>query len=479
MNGISIQKISIIDIHADAIVNAANSSLQQGGGVCGAIFSAAGSASLRQACDAIGHCETGEAVITPAFRMHAKYIIHAVGPIWHGGQYHEPQLLYSAYQSSLKLAVNHGCTSIAFPLISAGIYGYPLEDAWRKAIQACRDFLQKNPEAELSIIFAVLDDKVQKTGRYVLKDQAPELIIACVDDWDTQPMPSNHDTFTLKRHFTSKQMGMLRRGHISEEMEDKWFWYMKRNTLYVHRSWTGFCIYTVEFIGENTAMVTVNRDPNQYTETNIENDYLQLNKLLNWWTGDTYDYYNEWLSETVDMLKKSGQIGETLKINNTAVSAVYFHRPEEPNGYLSNWYPSEFDLDGVHFTCVEQYIMNKKCMLFGDTASAKAVLAAQAPDQQKELGKKAGGYIENVWNGIRQMIVLKGLMAKFSQNEDLKQELLETRDSWLVECAGQDKIWACGIHLDDEKRKDATNWSGTNILGFALMEVRDRLRNSG
>lgn len=479
MSGILIQKISITDVRADALVNAANSDLQQGGGVCGAIFTAAGSASLRQACNAIGHCDTGKAVITPAFKLHAKYIIHAVGPVWHGGQHHEPQLLYSAYQSSLKLAVDHGCTSIAFPLISAGIYGYPLEDAWRKAIQACRDYLQKNPDAEIEIIFAVLDDKAQKTGRHVLKDQAPKLIIACADDWDIHPMSQKHDTFTLKRHFTGDQMQKLRIGHIPEEMEDKWFWYMKGSILYAHRSWTGFCIYTVEFTGNDTAMVTVSRDPEQYTQTSIENDYKQLNELLNWWTGEDYDYYNEWLSETVDMLKKNRQIGETLKINANTVSAVYFHLPEEPNGYLSNWYASEFDLDGIHFTSVEQYIMYRKCMLFGDTASAKAVLAAKTPDQQKAIGKKAGGYIENVWNGIRQMVVLEGLMAKFSQNEDLKQDILDTGDSWLVECAGQDKIWACGIHLDDEKRKDASNWSGTNILGFALMEIRDRLRNSG
>lgn len=174
MSSISIQKISITAIHADAIVNAANSGLQAGGGVCGAIFKAAGYSQLQNACDKIGHCDSGKAVITPAFGMHAKYIIHAVGPVWRGGQHHEPQLLYSAYQSSLDLAVKSGCSSIAFPLISAGIFGYPLDDAWRKAIQACRDYLRKNPKEDLEIIFTVLDDQVKSTGERVLKDQAPE-----------------------------------------------------------------------------------------------------------------------------------------------------------------------------------------------------------------------------------------------------------------------------------------------------------------
>ena len=109
MSEISIRKISITDIKADAIVNAANSGLQAGGGVCGAIFKKAGYQKLQAACDTIGHCDTGKAVITPAFGMtNAKYIIHAVGPIWQDGHHHEPQMLYSAYQSSLQLAVEHG-----------------------------------------------------------------------------------------------------------------------------------------------------------------------------------------------------------------------------------------------------------------------------------------------------------------------------------------------------------------------------------
>ena len=342
MSGISIRKISITDIQADAIVNAANSGLQAGGGVCGAIFKKAGYKKLQAACDAIGHCDTGKAVIAPAFGLaNAKYIIHAVGPIWQDGHHHEPQKLYDAYQSSLKLAVDHECSSIAFPLISAGIYGYPLEGAWRKAIQACRDFLQKNPETEIDIVFTVLDDKAMHTGRQVLHDQ----------------------------------------------------------------------------------------------------------------------------------------IGDTLKVNDRTVSAVYFHLPEEPDGYLSNWYRAEFDLDGIHFTSTEQYIMYRKCTLLGDRTSAIAVLATDDPEEQQTIGHNAQGYIGNLWAGSRQVIAVKGLMAKFSQNEDLKQQLLSIGDSWLVECAGSDKVWACGIRLADDKRRDTANWTGTNILGFALMQVRERLKN--
>ena len=167
MAGIEIRKISITDVDADAIVNAANNRLLAGGGVCGAIFRAAGYEQLQAACNAIGHCDTGSAVITPGFNVKARYIIHAVGPRWAGGNHDEPQLLYSAYRSSLELAVENGCTSIAFPLISAGIFGYPVEQAWQRAIQACTDFLEESNE--IRIVFAVLDDAIINIGKTALQ----------------------------------------------------------------------------------------------------------------------------------------------------------------------------------------------------------------------------------------------------------------------------------------------------------------------
>ena len=111
--------------------------------MCGVIFRAAGAAQLQQACSAIGHCGTGSAVITPGFKLRAKYIIHAVGPVWSGGNRREPQLLYGCYCRCLELAKENGIHSVCFPLISAGIFGYPPDKAWRKALQACLDFIRK------------------------------------------------------------------------------------------------------------------------------------------------------------------------------------------------------------------------------------------------------------------------------------------------------------------------------------------------
>ena len=173
MSSIEIRKIGITELEADAIVNAANEGLWAGGGVCGAIFSAAGANELQKACNAIGHCDTGSAVITPAFNLHAKYIIHAVGPLWVGGTRNEPQQLYGAYKRSLELAMENGCHSIGFPLLSSGIFGYPADQAWRKAIQACQDFLTAHQDVDMQIIFAVISDHIQALGQKTLDELRP------------------------------------------------------------------------------------------------------------------------------------------------------------------------------------------------------------------------------------------------------------------------------------------------------------------
>ena len=479
MSTIEIRKVSITDLDTDAIVNAANDGLWAGGGVCGAIFKAAGYEQLQAACNKIGHCDTGSAVITPGFNLKAKYIIHAVGPRWKDGKHKEPEQLYGAYYKSLELAAANGCRSIGFPLISAGIFGYPVQGAWYQAFDACGDFLDQHKDVPMEIVFAVLSDENIEVGhKALLGSGASRYKIADRNDWTRLDMPEQHDIFIFQRPFTAQQMAALRRGNIPQEMEDKWFWFMEGDTLFAHRSWTGVCIYQIDFKPDNKHVVTVNRDPEQYKCTSTTEDAQQLNNLLNWWTQDSYDYYHEWLAETVDTLKKAGKIPDKLKVSGQEVDAYFFHRPEEPHGYLSNWYTSPFDLDGMHFSSVEQYIMYRKCMIFGDETSAKAVLATEDTPAQQAIGRKAAGYIGSVWAGMRQMVVLRGLMAKFSQNEDLKQKLLDTGDAYLVECAGSDKIWACGIRLNDDKRFDASNWTGDNILGFALMEVREMLREA-
>ncbi|WP_407375602.1 macro domain-containing protein [Methanobrevibacter sp.] len=161
---IEVRKIGITELDVDAIVNAANPSLSHGGGVCGAVFRDAGADELSKACSEIGYCKTGKAVITPGFNLKARYIIHAVGPVWSGGENNEENLLYDAYANSLAIAKDNACTSIAFPVISSGIYGYPKREAWKVAVKSCRDFISDNPDYDIEIIFAVLSDGSKRMG---------------------------------------------------------------------------------------------------------------------------------------------------------------------------------------------------------------------------------------------------------------------------------------------------------------------------
>ena len=110
-------------------------------------------------------------------------------------------------------------------------------------------------------------------------------IIVQHDDWKTEPMPEKFETFVLNRSFSEEEMDVLRHGHIPQAMEDKWFWYMEGSTLRVHRSWTGYCIYRIDFKGDNNHLVTVNRDPEQYGCTDIDEDIETLNNLLDWWVS--------------------------------------------------------------------------------------------------------------------------------------------------------------------------------------------------
>ncbi|WP_242838370.1 NADAR domain-containing protein [Ruminococcus flavefaciens] len=352
MGNISVVRSDITLLRTDAIVNAANNHLSAGGGVCGAIFSAAGYSELKAACDEIGFCNTGSAVVTPAFSLNAKYIVHAVGPIWRGGDQDEEKLLYSTYYSSLTAAAEKGCRSIAFPLVSAGIYGYPSEDAWRIALTACRDFTEKN---DMDISFAVLSEEQFDMGNAILSELLPH-----------------------------KGSG---------------------------------------------------------TQTASEMDRLRM--------------------------------------GNTETDAIFFYKVGDEYGAFSNWAPSEFTVDGVKFNTSEQYIMYRKCLTFGDTVTAEKLLNSDSPKDQKALGREASGYIDSVWAGVRQTVAIRGLYAKFSQNPELKRLLLSTEDAVLVECTSNDHIWACGLDKDDDDRLSADRWKGQNLLGFALMEVRNMLRAEG
>lgn len=157
------------------------------------------------------------------------------------------------------------------------------------------------------------------------------------------------------------------------------------------------------------------------------------------------------------------------------MDVVCFHKPEEENGYLSNWYPSEFMVNGTVFSSMEQYMMYKKAVCFHDKEIADKILAIDDVTEIKALGRLVENYNDNYWNGVRQILVFKGLLAKFSQNEDLKSQLKTTGNTLLAECSVKDKIWGIGLSMKNPDRFEIGKWKGQNLLGYALMMVREQL----
>lgn len=199
---LQIVRNDITKMEVDAIVNAANSSLLGGGGVDGCIHRAAGPELLAE-CKTLGGCETGSAKITKGYRLPCKYVIHAVGPRWRDGKHGEREKLVSCYRTSLLLAKEHGCETVAFPLISSGIYGYPKDQALKVAIDTISDFLLEN---DMTVYIVIFDRKAYQIGEKLFSD-----IAAYIDD-------NYVDEHTDSRSEQSRRMQML-----SDEPEEETF----------------------------------------------------------------------------------------------------------------------------------------------------------------------------------------------------------------------------------------------------------------
>ncbi|MEY8319681.1 NADAR family protein [Lachnospiraceae bacterium 46-61] len=154
---------------------------------------------------------------------------------------------------------------------------------------------------------------------------------------------------------------------------------------------------------------------------------------------------------------------------------ICFHNADEMNGYLSNWFLSDFVKDEIIFSSMEQYMMYQKAKLFGDLEIAEQILKTSNAAKIKAFGRSVKNYNDTIWNGTRQIIVYEGLLEKFRQNNELCKKLIETKQCILAECAVQDKIWGIGLSMKDERRFDINEWKGQNLLGFTIMSVREKL----
>lgn len=160
------------------------------------------------------------------------------------------------------------------------------------------------------------------------------------------------------------------------------------------------------------------------------------------------------------------------------MNVIGFHNPDEEYGYLSNWYLSDFYVDNIKFSSMEQYMMYTKAMVFKDDETAGKIMMTDDVAMIKKLGRQVQNYNDHIWNGIREIVVYKGLTAKFNDNERLGNMLVDTGDALLAECAVNDRIWGIGLSMNDPDRLDLTRWRGTNLLGYSLMIVRNELIKS-
>jgi O-acetyl-ADP-ribose deacetylase len=163
---IDIVRGDITKLDVDAIVNAANTTLLGGGGVDGAIHRAAGPELLAE-CRTLGGCQPGEAKLTRGYRLPARFVIHTVGPVWAGGKRHEPQILANCFRNSLQLAVENRIKTIAFPAISCGAYGYPIQEATRIALETTREFLEENDKID-KVLFVLWTEDIYQAYRRLL-----------------------------------------------------------------------------------------------------------------------------------------------------------------------------------------------------------------------------------------------------------------------------------------------------------------------
>lgn len=219
----------ITKMKVDAIVNAANTDLRMGGGVCGVIFQTAGAHELQEACKKKGGCPTGQAVITDGFKLPAKYIIHTPGPIWQGGSKKEAEMLKASYENSLKLAAEYQCESIAFPLISSGIYGYPKEEALQIAISAISSFLlhhdllvylvvfDKNSFCISKKLFQSIHDYI---GEYYVEEAEKTFELNRIEDYENIKLYQEADMLQGNIHEIEKDLLIHRLNQLDESFSE-------------------------------------------------------------------------------------------------------------------------------------------------------------------------------------------------------------------------------------------------------------------
>lgn len=414
-----------------AIVNPANNSLLGGGGLNGLIHRAAGP-QLKTECRTLNGCETGDSKLTLGYNLPCEYIIHSVGPVWMGGMAGEEELLSSCYVSALKIAAGKGIRKIAFPSISTGEYGYPLDQAAKLAIATVSSFTSENPESFDDICFVVPDKLSFDEFSAAIKNAIPK-----------------KTEVKKKAPKKSKEDAALEATDAPEKSEDK------------------------------------ADAPEKKPSKKAKNAYVpELPKpvIPPSFPSAIYNKYDiDWLIDEVE--------------NDNPHTYVCFWLAEKNNEFcqLSQWFKGEpIYINGRRYYTAEQYMMSEKALLFGDIDSYKKIMSEEDPALCKKIGRQVKNFDEAVWKKSFREIIFNANVGKFLSDKNFADALKSTGDSIIIEASPKDDIYGAGLAKEDlisdsgellVKPKDwhleDSDSQARNELGFVLMAVRDYFKALG
>ena len=412
-----------------AIVNPANNSLLGGGGLNGMIHRAAGP-QLKTECRSLNGCETGDSKLTLGYNLPCEYIIHSVGPVWMGGMAGEEELLSSCYVSALKIASSKGIRKIAFPSISTGEYGYPLDQAAKLAIATVSSFIAENPDSFDDICFVVPDALSLDEFSKAIENATPK-----------KPEAKKKSSKKSKEEAEAEDASTV------AESEDKPAEPKKK-----------------------APKKSKSKDVPELSKPTVPPSFP--NAIYN-------KYHIDWLIDEV--------------ANDVPHDYVCFWLAEKNSEFcqLSQWYKGEpIYINGRRYHTAEQYMMSEKALLFGDIDSYKEIMNEEDPALCKKLGRQVKNFDETIWKKCNREIIFNANVGKFLSDKNFADALKSTGDSVIIEASPTDDIYGAGLAKEDLISDDGTllvppqNWhmedsdfQAKNELGFVLMAVREYFKS--
>ncbi len=301
-------------------------------------------------------------------------------------------------------------------------------------------------------------------------------------DWISHPIVDKFVVMPFNHSYSSSQFTLIKNGFKPKSMEDRWFIYFMEDRLYLHRSWTGNCIYIVDFDSDgNATNLTINNDSTKHTYDpdkvcDIVTEIIDTILLQPPSPPIHFTQIDEPTPVyTLDRIKAMYNRGDKLKYIYFSQGEASLDNEEEiTKDCFSQCYKAPFKRGGVWYQWAMQYVMAQKALLFDDEKAYRNIIRADSLERCRELDKTIANFSQEIWELERYKIVVDGNSAKFNQNPKLKDFLINTGYQILVATNCEDKVWSACL-AQENSIDNPHNWTGENLLGFALMEVRDIL----